>query len=51
MDYIILFGLVINAGLNWWEVRKVQNLEAIVGQMLLDLGEKGILEVEISEDD
>jgi hypothetical protein len=51
MEYLILFGLTVNVGLNWWELHKVHNLELIVEQMLLDLGEKGILEVEISEDD
>jgi hypothetical protein len=51
MEYYTLGGLVINLALNWWEIRKVQNLEEIVGQMLYDLGKKKILDVEITEDD
>jgi hypothetical protein len=51
MEYAILGGLVINLALNWWEIRKVQTLEEVVGQMLYDLGKKGVLDVEITEDD
>lgn len=51
MEYFILGLLVISVLLNWYELGKVRNLEEIVGQMLYDLGKKGVLDVEINEDD
>jgi hypothetical protein len=51
MEYLILGGLIVNLGLNWWEIRKVQTIEEVLGNMLYDLGKKGVLDVEITEDD
>jgi hypothetical protein len=50
IDVMILVGLLVVAALQYYNMRQVQELEEVVGQMLYDLGKKGVLNVEIHED-
>lgn len=50
-DIFILAGLSFITYLNWNTYQQVENLEAVVTQMLLDLGDQGILKVSVEEDD
>lgn len=47
----ILLGLLLLLYLTWKTSQEVEELEKVVAQMLIDLGEKGILEVEVMDDD
>lgn len=51
IDLLILVGLAVSCYLNWQAIMRVEELEQVVAQMLLDLGEKGILKVEVTEGD
>lgn len=51
IDIVTLVGLAIILWLNWVTWQRVEELEDIVAQMLLDLGKKGILAVEVTKDD
>lgn len=51
IDIAILVGLTINVLLAWKADRDFSQLEKVVAQMLMDLGEKGILKVDITKDD
>lgn len=50
VDICILIGLAAVAYLNWNTYQQIENLEAVVAQMLMELGDKGILKVEMEED-
>ena len=47
----ILVGIIINVYLAWRIKKNVDEIEEVVVQMLLDLGEQGILKVEVENDD
>jgi hypothetical protein len=51
IDIVTLVGLAIILWLNWVTWQRVEELEDIVAQMLLDLGKKGVLAVEVTKDD
>jgi hypothetical protein len=51
IDIVTLVGLAIILWLNWVTWQRVEELEDIVAQMLLDLGKKGVLVVEVTKDD
>lgn len=48
IDIAILVGLTINVLLAWKADRDFSRLEEVVAQMLMELGEKGILKVDIT---
>ncbi len=50
IEIAILVGLVVNVLLSWWIKRDLDEIEQVVVQMLLDLGEQGILNVEVEDD-
>lgn len=50
IDYLILVGLAVSGYLNWKTLGTTEELEEVVAHMLMDLGEKGILKVEVTED-
>jgi hypothetical protein len=50
IEIAILVGLVVNVLLSWWIKRDLDEIEQVVVQMLLDLGEQGILNVEVKDD-
>lgn len=51
IDYVILVGLALAAYLNYLSLVRIDELEDVIGQMLYDLGKKGVLEVDIREGD
>jgi hypothetical protein len=51
IEIAILVGLALNLILGWKTLRDMDQLEEVVLQMLIDLGEKGVLKVEVHEDD
>jgi hypothetical protein len=51
IDYVILVGLALAAYLNYLSLVRIDELEDVIGQMLYDLGKKGVLEVDIQEGD
>ena len=51
IDYVILVGLAVAAYLNYLYLVRIDELEDVIGQMLYDLGKKGVLEVDIQEGD
>lgn len=51
IDVVILVGLAVILWLNWVTWQRVEELEDVLAQVLLDLGKKGILVVELTEDD
>ena len=51
IDYVILVGLAVAAYLNYLSLVRIDELEDVIGQMLYDLGKKGVLEVDIQEGD
>ena len=51
LEVIILLGLALLTFLLWKIKEDVSQLEEVVAQMLMDLGEKGILKVEVIDDD
>ena len=50
VDVIILAGLMILGYLNWRTYEDVDQLSQVVAEMLIDLGKKGILKVEVEDD-
>jgi len=50
IEIAILVGLAVNVLLSWWIKRDLDEIEQVVVQMLLDLGEQGILSVEVEDD-
>lgn len=50
IEIAILVGLAVNVLLSWWIKRDLDEIEQVVVQMLLDLGEQGILNVEVEDD-
>jgi hypothetical protein len=51
IEIAILIGLVINSYLAWRVMRDVNRIEDVLAGMLCELGEKGILRVEVTIDD
>lgn len=51
IDLLILVGLTVSCYINWKTWERSEGLEEVVAQMLLDLGEKGILKVEVTDED
>ena len=51
IDVVILVGLAVILWLNWVTWQRVEELEDVLAQVLLDLRKKGILVVELTEDD
>lgn len=49
INIAILVGLAVNVVLNWLSLRNTGQLEEVVIKMLMDLGKKGILEVEVED--
>ena len=47
----ILVGIILNVYLAWRIKKDVDEIEEVVVQMLLDLGEQGVLKVEVENDD
>lgn len=50
VDTAILLGIVALGYMNWRLYGDVQELGNVVAHMLIELGEKGIVKVEIEED-
>jgi hypothetical protein len=50
IEIAILVGLVVNLIFSWLIRREIDEIEQVVVQMLLDLGEQGILKVEVEDD-
>lgn len=50
IDLLILAGLAVNLALGYKTLKDIEQIEGVVGQMLYDLGEQGILNVEVHED-
>lgn len=50
VDIIILAGLMALGYLNWRTYEDVDELGRVVAEMLIDLGKKGILKVEVEDD-
>ena len=50
LDIIILVGLVVVAYLNYLSLKRIDELDEVIGQMLYDLGKKGVLDVDINEE-
>lgn len=50
VDIIILAGLMALGYLNWRTYEDVDELGQVVAEMLIDLGKKGILKVEVEDD-
>lgn len=51
IEIAILVGLVVNLIFSWLIRREIDEIEQVVVQMLLDLGEQGILKVEVEDED
>jgi pyrimidine operon attenuation protein/uracil phosphoribosyltransferase len=51
VEAAILVGLAVNVYLAWRIKQDVNEIEEVVVQMLLDLGDQGILKVEVDRDD
>lgn len=51
VDIIILASLMALGYLNWRTYEDVDELGQVVAEMLIDLGKKGILKVDIEDDD
>ena len=51
IEIAILIGLVVNAYLAWKVMEDVDRLEEVLVEMLCELGEQGILKVEVTKDD
>ena len=51
VDVIIIAGLMALGYLNWRTYEDVDQLGQVVAEMLIDLGKKGILKVEVEDDD
>jgi hypothetical protein len=50
LDIVILVGTALVAYLNYLSLKRVDELDEVIGQMLYDLGKKGILDVKIQEE-
>lgn len=51
IDVFIIAGLMALGYLNWRAYEDVDELGQVVAEMLIDLGKKGILKVDIEDDD
>lgn len=51
IDVFIIAGLMALGYLNWRTYEDVDELGQVVAEMLIDLGKKGILKVDIEDDD
>lgn len=50
IDVVIVLGILGVAYLNYLSLTRTDELDEVVGQMLYDLGKKGVLEVDIVEE-
>jgi hypothetical protein len=51
IDWIIIAGMVVNVVLNYVAMKRAEEVEDVLGQLLYDLGKQGVINVEIYEDD
>jgi hypothetical protein len=51
IEIAILIGLAVNAYLAWKVMEDVDRIEEVLVEMLCELGEQGILKVEVTKDD
>jgi hypothetical protein len=51
IEIAILIGLAVNAYLAWKVMEDVDRMEEVLVEMLCELGEQGILKVEVTKDD
>lgn len=51
IEIAILIGLAVNAYLAWKVMEEVDRMEEVLVEMLCELGEQGILKVEVTKDD
>lgn len=51
IDVVIVLGILGVAYLNYLSLTRIDELDEVIGQMLYDLGKKGVLKVDIVEEE